>query len=63
MDLSPDVRNYLARRWFNDLLGRQPKADEQAFRAEQIRTTGVDLTYAAIYDSAEARAFRTKRGW
>ena len=62
-DLTPDDRNAMVRKWFWDYLGRGPSAQEQAMRAEQIRTQGVDLTFAAIVDSGEAKKFRAKRGW
>lgn len=63
MELTSDDRNYLVRKLFWDYLGRGPSAQEQAFRADQIRTSGLDLTFAAIVDSGEAQAFRKKRGW
>lgn len=63
MDLTLDDRNFIVRKLFWDYLGRAPKPEEQATRAEQIRTSGLDLTYAAIVDSPEAKAFRTRRGW
>jgi hypothetical protein len=63
MDLTADDRNFLARKLFTDYLGRGPSASEQAFRAEQIRTQGLDLTFAALYDSQEAKNFRSRRGW
>lgn len=63
MALTADERNAVIRKWFWEYLGRGPKPEEQAFRAQQIASNGLDLTLAAIVDSAEARAFRTKRGW
>jgi len=62
-DWSMDTRNYLARKFFVELLGREPTVAEQAFRAEQIHTSGVDVTYSDIYDSVEGKAFRKRRGW
>ena len=61
-DLSIGTRNYLVRKWFIDELGRVPKPEEQAFRAEQIRANGVDAVFAALYDSAEGKAYRKKVG-
>lgn len=61
-EMSEGTRNYLARKFFMDELGRVPKPAEQAFRAEQIRTSGVDAVFAALYDSAEAKAHRKRVG-
>lgn len=58
-----DERNAVVRKWFWEYLGRGPTAQEQTFRAAQIRDQGLDLTLAALVDSAEAKALRTKRGW
>jgi hypothetical protein len=63
MELTQDDRNYLARKLHWDCLGRGPSAEEQRQRAEQIRTQGLDLTYAAMVDSTEAKRFRARRGW
>lgn len=62
-DLTADDRNAIVRKWFWEYLGRGPSATEQAFRAQQIASNGLDLTLAAIVDSSEAKTFRTKRGW
>lgn len=61
--LSQDVRKYLVRSWFVHELGREPSAKEQADRAAQIDHDGVDVTFAAIFDSTEAQGFRKRRGW
>lgn len=62
MALSIGTRNYLARRWYMDELGRPPTAAEQADRAKIIDTFGVDAAYAGIYDSTEAKAYRKRVG-
>lgn len=63
MDLTEDDRMYLARKLHWDCLGRGPNVTEQRQRAEQIRTHGLDVTYAAMVDSVEAQKFRRRRGW
>lgn len=60
--LSQDVRNLLVRKWYMAELGRVPKADEQAFHAKVIAEKGVDLAFAGIYDSDQAKAYRKASG-
>lgn len=62
MGLSIDIRNYLARKWYMDELGRVPSGAEQADRARIIDQVGVDVAYAGIYDSTEAKDHRKKTG-
>lgn len=62
MGLSIDVRNYLARKWYMDELGRPPTGAEQADRARIIDQAGVDAAFAGIYDSAEAKKHRASVG-
>lgn len=58
MAVSRETANYLVRRWYMDELGRVPKADEQAFHAQVIADKGVDVAFAGIYDSPDAKRHR-----
>lgn len=62
MSLSLGTRNYLARKWYMEELGRIPKASEQEQRAQIIAVHGVDVAFSGIYDSAEAAAYRKSVG-
>lgn len=62
MALSQDVRNLLVRKWYMAELGRVPSADEQRFHSQVIADKGVDLAFAGIYDSSQAKAYRVKVG-
>lgn len=62
MALSADVRNYLARKWYMDELGRPPSGKEQTDRARIIELYGVDAAFAGVYDSAEAQKYRRDTG-
>lgn len=61
-ELSIGTRNYIARKFFMEELGRLPNAEEQAFRAEQIRTSGVDFVFNELYKSTQAKNHRTLVG-
>lgn len=58
-----DARRYIVRSIFNDELGREPTADEQAARVAQLANGQGDLVLAQVRDSTEAANFRAKRGW
>lgn len=61
---SQDEQRCLIRTWFNRELGREPSTpDEQNAWVATLVSKGADLTLAGLRDSAEAVAFRAKRGW
>lgn len=62
MPLSEGTRNYLVRRWYMAELGRVPSAQEQAFHAQIVANQGVDVAFAGIYDSPQAKEYRVKVG-
>ena len=62
MGVSIQTANYLVRRWFMDELGRVPSGADQATHARVCVEKGADVAFAGIYDSAEAKAYRTKVG-
>jgi hypothetical protein len=54
---------WFVRKCFNDELGREPTAAEQAGWVAYKTAHGADLTLAGIRDSTEAQNFRKRRGW
>lgn len=59
-----DARKALIRLWFHTFLGRGPSSSaERDGHLWVFGVNGADACLAGITDSAEAKAFRTKRGW
>jgi hypothetical protein len=56
-----DARNWFVRWAFNTLMGREPNGQEQTSRAQQVAVQGADVTWAALFDSDEAKAYRASR--
>jgi hypothetical protein len=56
---------YIAYKAHVECLGRKPTKADLDLRAGQVQdeTKGPAWVYATLYESGEAAAFRTKRGW
>lgn len=63
VELSDETCDFLAYKFHVDCLGRKPNAEDLKLRSAQVKVKGPAFVLATLYESAEAKAFRARRGW